>query len=92
MLLTPLRQLRKDAPGSLTGAKMAVLLQKRGLKRIGPTVNAFERGQLKEPNERFVELYAEIIGQTVETVRNALKRTLKMRESGSGPFVDRRVA
>jgi hypothetical protein len=92
MLLTPLAKLRKAAPGSLTAAKIVELMKRRGLQRSVPMVTAFERGQIKEPDERFVELYAEIIGQPLRVVREDLLRTQRMRARGTGPFVDKRVA
>ncbi len=92
MLNTPLQKLRKEAPGSLTAAKIVKLLGRRGLKRALTTVTAFERAQIVEVDPLFEELYAEIIGQPVEAVREAHRRTLRMRQRAQGPFDCRSVA
>jgi hypothetical protein len=86
MLNTPLTKLRKDAPGSLTAAKVAAYLKRRRFPRDARTVGAFERGQFKNPPERFLQLYAEAIEQPIDVVREALTRTLRMRERAAGPF------
>jgi hypothetical protein len=92
MLNTPLTKLRKNAPGSLTAAKLAAYLKRRRFPRDVRTIGAFERGQFKKPSERFLELYAEAIEQPIESVREALMRTLRMRERAAGPFDAERVA
>ena len=92
MLNTPLQKLRKEAPGSLTAAKIVKLLGRRGFKRALTTVTAYERAQIEAVDPRFEELYAEIIGQPLEVVRSAHRRTLRMRQRGLGPFDGRGLA
>ena len=86
MLNTPLTRLRKDAPGSLTAAKVSAFFKKRRYPRDRRTIDAFERGSFQAPRDRFFELYAEFIGAPVEVVRRAYARTRQMRERGTGPF------
>ncbi len=86
MLNAPLTKLRKDAPGSITAADVAAYFKRRRFPRDIRTIGAFERGLIQNPPNRFVELYAEAIGQPIEVVRIALRRTLRMRERRSGPF------
>jgi hypothetical protein len=85
-------RLRKDAPGSITAAKVAAYMKRKRYPRDARTVGAFERGEFQTPPERFVALYAEAVQQPVEVIRDALARTQRMRARGSGPFVVRRVA
>lgn len=82
MLNTPLTKLRKAAAGSLTAQKIEAFMRKRRFPRSFRTIGAFERGQYKEPHPRFVELYAECIGQPVEVVYGALRRTQRLRAKG----------
>lgn len=86
MLNTPLTVMRKAAPGSLTAAKVAAFMARRGLQRSVDTISDFERGKYLEPPERFIELYSQAIGQPVARVRAALRRTQKMRQEKQGPF------
>lgn len=67
-------------------------MAKRGLKRKPGTVSAFERGQIQKPDPLFVTLYSEIIGVPEKTVWRELRRVLKQRQAGAGPFVLRSVA
>jgi hypothetical protein len=92
MLNTPVTKLRKDAPGSLTAAKVAAYFKRRRYPRTRVTISAFEAAAIKNPPERFLELYAEVIGKPVEAVREAHQKTLRMRERRSGPFVGSMVA
>jgi len=86
MLNTPLTEMRKQAPGSLTGAKIAEFMAKRGLPRSADAISDFERGKYLEPPERFIELYSLAIGRPVAEVRAALQRTQRMRQRRQGPF------
>lgn len=90
--LTRLTELRKAAPGSLTGAKLEAFFRRRRFPRSFQTILNFERGQYKAPPHRFLELYSEAIGQPVSVVRQALEQTLRAREAGRGPFAERMVA
>jgi len=92
MLNTPLTQLRKAAPGSLTLAKLERILRQKGLPRALGSIGAFERGQYKNPPDAFLLVYAEAIGQSIHTVRRALRLTQRQRESRSGPFGRSRAA
>ncbi len=87
-----LTQLRKAAPGSLTAMKLEAFFRKKRFPRSFQTILNFERGQFKEPPSRFVELYAEAIGQPVAVVRKALARTIRQRATGTGPFAETRIA
>jgi hypothetical protein len=86
VLMTPVTRLRKDAPGSLTAARVAAHFKRRGYARAAGTITAFERAQIKSPPERFVELYAEAVGRTTGEVLAAHAATVRMRERKSGPF------
>lgn len=86
MLNTPVAMLRKEAPGSLTAARVAEFFRRRRFPRDRRTIDAFERGSFKSPDERFIELYAECVGATVAAVRAAYARTRRMRERRTGPF------
>ena len=92
VLNTPLTKLRKDAPGSLTAAKIAAYFKRKRYPRDARTIGDFERAQYQAPPERFLELYAECVGQSVEMVRAAYARTRQMRERRVGPFALQRVA
>ena len=92
MLSTPLTRLRKEAPGSLTAASISAYFSKRHYPRDVNTIGDFERGKYLVPPDRFVELYAEAIGQSVKKVRAALALTQRMRAKKSGPFAPKRVA
>jgi hypothetical protein len=78
--LSPLTELRKAAPGSLTGYKLEQFFRKHRYPRAFSTILNFERGQYNEPPEQFLVIYAEAIGQPVETVRRALRRMQRMRK------------
>lgn len=86
MLNTPLVQLRKAAPGSLTAMKIADYFRKRRFPRSHHTIGDFERGEYAEPTERFIELYAECIQQPRGKVEEAYRLTRRMRQKKSGPF------
>ena len=92
VLNTPVTQLRKDATGTVTAAKVAAFFRRRRYPRSRPTITAFELGAFKNPPDRFFELYAECIGRTAAEVRAAYDRTRRMRERRSGPFLLRSVA
>ena len=92
MLNTPVTKLRKDAPGSLTAAKLAAYFKRKRYPRTRAAVTAFELGATQTPPERFLELYAEAVGEPIEVVREAHQRTVRMRERRSGPFATQRVA
>lgn len=84
--LTRLAELRKAAPGSLTGAKLAEFFRKKRCPRSLKTILNFERGQYAEPTDRFLEVYAEAIGQPVAVVRRAFEQVRRSRRAGTGPF------
>lgn len=86
MLLTPLIQLRKEAPGSLTRLKIAQFFRKNRFPRSHHTIGDFERGEYLNPPDRFIELYAECIRQPRKRVEEAYRLTRRMREKKSGPF------
>lgn len=46
----------------------------------------FERGEVKQPSERFVKLWAEAVGATVDAVWIALRKTQRQRANSTGPF------
>ena len=79
-------KLRKDAPGSITAAKVAAYFKRKRFPRARNTISVFEAGTFRNPPDRFVALYAEAIGQSLAQVRQALTRTQRMRERGEGPF------
>lgn len=89
---TPLTVLRKAAPGSLTLSDISKFFEKRRFPRTRISIGAFERGQIKEPPQRFIELWAEAVGQDVATVVAALRKTQRARETQSGPFAKRKAA
>lgn len=86
MLNTPLTKLRKEAPGSITAAKVAAYFKRKRFPRARCTISVFEAGAFRNPTDRFVTLYAEAIGQTLAQVSHALMRTQRMRERREGPF------
>lgn len=86
MLNTPLTDLRRRAPRLLTHAALVAYFARRGLERKIGIFGAFERGQIKNPPARFVQLWAEAVGADVETVRAALAKTQRQRKRGTGPF------
>jgi len=92
VLNTPLTKLRKDAPGSLTAAKVAAFFRRRRYRRDLRTIGDFERAVYQSPPDRFFELYAECIGVPVEDVRRAYARTRQMRERRVGPFATMSMA
>jgi len=86
VLNTPLSELRRRAPKPLTHAALVAYFDRRGLPRKIGIFGAFERGQIKNPPARFVQLWAAAVGSDVEAVLEALRRTQRMRERGTGPF------
>ena len=92
MLNTPLTQLRKAAPGSLTLEKLEKGFRAKGLPRDQRTIGAFERGQYKTPSDEFIRVYADLIGQSVRKVCLALGETHRLRTKGAGPFGRRHAA
>lgn len=89
---TPLTMLRKAAPGSITLSDISKFFEKRRYPRKTVSIGAFERGQIKEPPQRFIELWAEAVGQDVATVVAALRKTQRARETKSGPFARSKAA
>jgi hypothetical protein len=87
VLNTPLTDLRRRAPRLLTHAALVAYFAKRGLIRKIGIFGAFERGQIKAPPERFVQLWAAAVGASVEDVRAALAKTQRQRARQTGPFV-----
>lgn len=90
MLNTPLSELRRLAPKALTHASLVAFFERRGYPRKIGLFGAFERGQIKNPPERFVRIWAEAVGSDVETVMNALRQTHRQREKQTGPFARRK--
>lgn len=86
VLMTLVTRIRKDAPGSLTAADVAAHFKRRGYPRKIGTITAFERGQIKSPPARFVELYAEAVGRSTTEVQAAHAATVRQRERKTGPF------
>jgi hypothetical protein len=86
VLNTPVLKLRKKAPGSLTAADVAAYMKRKRYPRTRVAVSAFESGQIKNPPDRFVDLYSECIGQPAAVVRDAHRKTVRMREYRTGPF------
>ena len=83
MLNTPLSDLR---PRRVTHAALVAFFKKRGLPRTIGVFGNFDRGEIKEPSERFLELWAEACGVDVPMVLTALRRTQRMRLRRAGPF------
>jgi integrase len=79
MLNTELTKLRKRAPGSLTLPDVAAFFARRRYPRSSTTIGEFERGRFKDPDARFIALYAEAIGMSVRAVEDALRRTQRAR-------------
>jgi hypothetical protein len=86
VLNTPVTKLRKAAPGSLTAAELAAYFKRKRYPRTRVAITAFELGATQNPPDRFLEIYAEGVGQSVAVVREAHQRTVRMRERRSGPF------
>lgn len=86
MLHTPLSELRRSAPRPLTHAKVQAFFAKHGLVRKIGIFGAFERGQIKNPPARFVELWAKAVGSDINAVTMALRKTQRQRENSTGPF------
>jgi hypothetical protein len=81
MLNTELMQLRKQAPGSLTAAKIAEYFKKKRYPRTHHAIGDFERGEYETPPDRFIELYAECIGSTAAKVKTIYRRVRRKRAS-----------
>lgn len=90
MLNTPLTELRRLAPRPTTHARLVEFFARRGLPRRITVFGNFERGEVKNPSERFVKLWAEAVGSSAEAVMEALRRTQRMRTNGTGPFRNRK--
>lgn len=86
MLHTPLTELRRLAPRPTTHARLVEFFARRGLPRRITVFGNFERGEVKQPSERFVKLWAEAVGATVDAVWAALRKTQRQRASSTGPF------
>jgi hypothetical protein len=86
MLNTPVAQLRKEAPGSLTLAKVAAFFKSRRYPRTIYAIGDFERGKYLSPPDRFIQIYAQCIGQPVSKVRSAYRITHRLRAARAGPF------
>jgi len=78
-LNTPLTQLRRDAPGSITQADVSAFMKERGLDLETITIGDFERGKYQPADPRFIPLYAKRIGATQAAVRRAYEKTRKAR-------------
>ncbi len=79
---SPLAQLRKEAPGSLTQGDIVAYMGRRGLRRDQVTISDFERAKYLGPDE-FVRLYAAAIKQPVEAVLRAWRKTRRARDDGA---------
>ncbi|HKQ59274.1 MAG TPA: hypothetical protein VJY35_15535 [Candidatus Eisenbacteria bacterium] len=78
MLNTPLTQLRRSSPLGFVRVKdVAEYFAKRRHPRTEQLIGDFERGKVLKPTDRFLELYAQAIGTTVEAVQKAHKATLR---------------
>ena len=89
MLNTPLSDL---CPRRVTHAALVAFFKKRGYPRTIGVFGNFVRGEIKEPSERFLELWAEAVGVDVPTVVSALRRTQRMRSQRTGPFAAPKVS
>lgn len=87
MLNTPLSDL---CPRRVTHAALAAFFKKRGYPRTITVFGNFVRGEIKNPSERFLALWAEAVGADVPTVVSALRRTQQMRSRKTGPFAARK--
>lgn len=87
MLNTPLSELR---PRRVTHAALVAFFKKRGYPRTIGVFGNFDRGEIQEPSERFLQLWAEAVGVDIPTVVSALRRTQRMRSRGTGPFAARK--
>ena len=90
MLNTPLTDLRRRAPRLMTYANLVVYFERRGLPRTIGVFGNFERGEIKTPSERFLQLWAAAVGADGEAVRDALARTRRQRARQTGPFAHRK--
>lgn len=84
MLNTELTKLRKRAAGSLTLADVAAFFARRRYPRRLSTISEFERGRFKDPPARFIALYAEAVGVTVQQVEDALRSAQRSRARSGG--------
>ena len=83
---TPHNELRRRAPKHLTHSALVAFFAKHGLPRKAGLFSAFELGIIKNPPERFLELWARAVGSDVETVLAALRKTQNQRKQKTGPF------
>lgn len=86
VLHTALSEIRRRSPRPMTHAALVAYFERRGLPRKIGIFGAFERGQIKTPPERFIQLWAAAVGASVDDVRAALAKTQRQRERGTGPF------
>lgn len=89
MLNTPLSELR---PRRVTHAALVAFFKKRGFPRTIGVFGNFDRGEISEPSERFLALWAEAVGVDVPTVVSALRRTQQLRARKAGPFAARKAS
>jgi len=75
----PLILLRKAAPGSLVVNDLVEYFKRRRYPRTDAAIGAFERGFVRKPEHRFLEVYAGAIGCTVEAVKRAHRATIRWR-------------
>lgn len=88
VLNTPLTELR---PRRMTHAALVEYFRKRKYPRTITVFGNFERGEVKTPSGRFVELWAAACGTDPKTVLAAHAKTLRMRARKTGPFARRSV-
>lgn len=92
MLHTPLTELRRTAPRPTTHARLVEFFARKGLPRRITVFGNFERGEVKQPSERFVRLWAEAVGSDVDAVMDALRKTQRHRANQTGPFRYRKAS
>ena len=83
--MTPLRRMRKDAPGSITLEQLVAVFERKRYPRSLAALSAFERGEVREPEDRFLKIWADAVGASVESVRKALRRTPERKQRRSLP-------
>lgn len=80
MTKPPLILLRKAAPGSLVVNDLVEYFRRKGYPRTDAAIGSFERGFVRAPEPRFLEVYAGAVGATVEAVKRAHRATLRWRQ------------
>lgn len=87
---TPVRRLRLQSRRKIRLRHVAEFMTRHGLPRSESSICHFELARRQNPDNRFVELYARCIGQPVEKVIAAHRRTVRLRIArGMGPHVGR---